>query len=205
MLDLTFTDEDSKSFIRDIEQNEKEIVITYGDERKAIDKTSSLHNMNCYRYKMLEQFKKYGPKFEIELGKEFIKNKIKRVLGIILDITAIYFNTTMNPNTLLKIIANILLIVGGLGYYYWNKLGDYVLDEDANECLTYEYYLENQSTFEYYSEGLKEFRHLIPVEQISRYKIDKDDLIKIKTEIERFKKEHIPLDEMQIALTKKPK
>ncbi len=205
MLDLTFTEEDSKSFIKDLNQDEKQITITYGDNRIEIDSHPTLHNMNCYRHRMQEQFRKYSHKYEIELGKEFIKNKLKRFLSIIIDITAIYFNVTMNPNTLLKIIATVLLVAGELAYFWWNKLGDYVLDQYAEEILTTEYYLDNQSTFEYYSDGLKEFRHLIPIEQISRFKLTKSDLVRIKQEIERFKREHIPLDEMQIALVKKPK
>lgn len=204
MLDLTFTEEDSKNFIKDINQDEKQITITYGDDRVVIDSQSTLHNMNRYRYLMQEQFKKYSHKYEIELGKEFIKNKLKRFLSLIIDISAIYFNVTMNPNTILKIIATILLVAGEIAYFWWNKLGDYVLDQDADEILTTEYYLDNQSTFEYYSKGLSEFRHLIPIEQISRFKLTKSDLVKIKQEIERFKRDNIPLDEMQIALTKKP-
>ena len=205
MLDLTFTEEDSKNFIKDINQDDKQITITYGDDRVVIDSQSTLHNMNRYRYLMQEQFSRFSHRYEIELGKEFIKNKLKRFLSIIIDITAIYFNVTMNPNIVLKIIATVLLVAGELAYFWWNKLGDYVLDQDAEEILTTEYYLENKSTFEYYSDGLKEFRHLIPIEQISRFKITKSDLERIKLEIERFKREHIPLDEMQIALTKKPK
>ena len=198
MLDLTFSDADKKDFITDLTQDENSINITYADNHTAKDTSNSIHNMNFYRGKMLEQYIEHGPYYELKLGEAVAFNQLKKLLSVIIDAAAIYFNVTLNPNILLKIIVTILLIAGEIAYMFWNKIGDVIYDEQARELLSLNYYYDNKSTFEYYSKEQEEFIHLVPIEQLTREKITKEDLIKIKEVIDEYKKQGISLDTIKV-------
>ena len=200
MINMTLLEEDSKDYITDIIEKDNGIEVTYGDDHKKFDDNNSLHNINCYRVRMMEQVKRYMHDFEIHLGKEFIFNQIKKYLFLIIDIAAIYFNVNMNPNTLLKIITTILLIGGELFYFFMRKLDDMLIDQDCEELNTLEFYVDNNHLFEYYSKKEQEFKYVIPIEYLSRYKLGKEDLIRIRDVILQYKDENKSLDDMSLSL-----
>ena len=82
MINMLFSD-DKKEFIRDIRIENDEIVLLMGDNSLRKEKFT-VHNLQFYRLKMIQQAEEYLPNFLNRLSDESLKITIKKYLFIII-------------------------------------------------------------------------------------------------------------------------
>ena len=96
-------------------------------------------------------------------------------------------------------IITILLLLGEVGYYFYNRLYLTVVGAEVLECLATEYYIKNLSTFTYYDKEHYTDGFIIPPEDIARYELTKEMLEKLAQGIEEAKKNGVEPEHMKLT------
>lgn len=198
MLDLSYDENDAKTYIVNIEHIEDKLVITYADEHKEEYPFSS-HNLHYYRISMINNAKEHINPILNNYTKETLKTVIKKYASIILSIASLYFLYNLDIHIIIKIILTILIALGELRYFVIKMIYEMFLGMDIPELLATEEYLKDPHYFEYYSKSLEDYNYIFPLEDISKYELDLEQVIAAREEVQKAKESKQDLDTLKLS------
>lgn len=203
MINMLFSD-DKKEFIRDIRIENDEIVLLMGDGSIKKEKFT-VHNLQFYRLKMIQQAEDYLPNFLNRLSDESLKITIKKYLFIIGGIASMYLLYNIDIHIIMKIILSIIIILGEIGHFIYSECLLDILGNGVIEAFATKKYLECKNNFSYFDTKDGEEKFILPPEFIERFGLTEDDIIKADSQIEEFRKNGKSLNELKMVFVKRSK
>ena len=169
-----------ESFIVDFDIADDLIYILFADGREEACCYSE-HNVNLYRYRMIEQVKKYSDSYLNYIAKESFMTYCKRVILIFFSIVSIYFAYNIDNELFMKIMSTLIVLIMNFGYYLFSETKLDILSDEYIELESLIYYVKNLNCFN------NDDKFLLPIEDVYKYNLTINDLDNIKKEIEDMK------------------
>lgn len=169
-----------ESFIVDFDIADDLIYILFADGREEACCYSE-HNVNLYRYRMIEQVKKYSDSYLNYIAKESFMTYCKRVILIAFSIVSIYFAYNIDNELFMKIMSTLIVLIMNFGYYLFSEIKLDILSDEYIELESLIYYVKNLNCFN------NDDKFLLPIEDVYKYNLTINDLDNIKKEIEDMK------------------
>lgn len=201
MLDMAIDDKNKKYFITDIDVKDDILIITRADGNIS-EEPYTAHNLGCYRMKMIRYAKENINDYMTDLGKDSFKTLAKRYSTIIGGIIGLFFLYNFDVHIVMKIILTILILLGEVGYYLYNRLYLNVVAIELLECMATEYYIDNLDIFSYYDKDNYTDAFIIPPEDIGKYHLTKDMLEQLADGIKRARDNGIELEHLKLVYKK---
>ena len=157
LLNMTMEDEEEKDYIVNLEQQDGNIVITYADGHKIVDGAYSVHNMNCWRRRIINQVEKYYDKYQEQGGKELfdlLKNELKALSvpvigGIIIHLVSkLFLQYNIDIHIAIKIVLEALLVLYAAKETFLNYLDTRLILRLLTESNRFKKYTDARSNLQ---------------------------------------------------------
>ncbi len=198
MIDFAKNEDEEKRFIVDIETMPETMSITYADGTVR-NEFYSLHNLNVYRLRMEEQASDNMDYAYDTLAKDSFKVYVKKFLAILGGIISGIVIYNVDIHVIMKIILALLLLFGEALYYLYNEIYLNVLAEDLSEIAATDYYLQNLDIFKYYDQEIGETGYVVPIEDIDRHSLTKEQLKEIKDMVVTLKNDGVKSKDISLT------
>lgn len=200
MLDFAKNETEEKTFIVDIECNDKEMIIKYADGRESHE-PYTLHNYNVYRIRMEDQAKENLDYAYDEIAKDSFLVYVKRLIAIIGGIIAGIVIYNVDIHIIIKIILALLILLGEVLYYLYNEIYLSVLADDLQEVSATDYYLKNIDKFKYYDSKIGENGYIVPIEDLDKHHLTPNQLEQIATLVTEYRDEGVDNSDIRLTYT----
>lgn len=160
----------------------------------------SEHNVNLYRYRMIEQVKKYSDSYLNYIAMESFMTYCKRVILIAFSIVSLYFSYNIDNELFIKIMSTLIVLIMNFAYYLHSETKLDILFDDFIEVESLIYYVNNLNDY------IIDCKFVLPIEDIYKHNLTVNDLENIKKEINDMKSNYGD-DVMELSLSytyKKP-
>ena len=178
MVDMTYKDEDKKTFITDIVVNENGINVTYADGHVYVDTMVNQHNVEMYRYRMEKEASKHIEKFLDRISYNALFLMIRKYSVIVLSFIGLFMTYNFDIHLIMKIIITIL---GNLYSYILHSYYLWQLENMTDEAMCIDYFLKNRSKFTYKDEDGDDV-DMLAIEEIGHYNLSFGTLKRIVEE-----------------------
>ncbi len=197
MLDMCEYESEQPSFITDLKLEDDKIIVTYADGHTT-EEPYTLHNFNLYRDRLVDQATNFTERTINSCGVDWIKEQAKRVAGLILGITGLYFLYNLDIHIIMKILITVLVIAGEAVLFFYTHLYLNALEDDSLEAFAYQEYLKHLDNFRYYNKETGTNEYLVPIEEVSERQMTQKFVKKLSLTIDEMKSKGSRLEDMHI-------